>query len=438
MLWRCLLACGLAAALVHVASAQRRDLAEPAMRSDDPAAEGASSPKASEQKWRVPSRGAPAGTTARNETIPSATPPSSGPAPGAAPRQPVARASRLDKTHMPDDAGQELWEYDITPYTARVTSTKQPEQAVCDWILRETGYEAWHRDSFAFLHASRNRLLVYHTPQMQAVVQDMVDRFVNTEAESYAFSMRVVTLESPDWRAIAHRMLRPIAAQTPGVQAWLLHKEDAALLLAQVSKRSDFVEHSTPHMLINNGQSAQVNKTRSRNYIKDVILRANTWPGYEPVTGQIDEGFKLEFHPLLSLDGKVIDAILKCEIDQVEKLVPVNIDVSTAAARQQQRIEVPQAIAARLHERFHWPADQVLLISLGVVPTPVPPSPGVWGVKVPLLSTGNRADLLVFVKSEGKVAAGASALPATAAQPGVLPASKYQNRYKPPIGPLLR
>ena len=27
-------------------------------------------------------------------------------------------------------------------------------------------------------------------------------------------------------------MLRPVAAQTPGVQAWLLAKEDAALLLA--------------------------------------------------------------------------------------------------------------------------------------------------------------------------------------------------------------
>ena len=121
----------------------------------------------------------------------------------------------------------------------------------------------------------------------------------------------------------------------------------------------------------------------------------------EPQTASLDEGFKLEFHPLLSLDGRVIDAILKCEIDQVEKLVPVDLDVSTTVARQTQRIEVPQAISARLHERFHWPSDQVLLISLGVVPTPVPQASGV--IKVPLLSPGSRADLLVFIKSEGKV-----------------------------------
>jgi hypothetical protein len=226
--------------------------------------------------------------------------------------------------------------------------------------------------------------------------------------------MRVITVPKPDWRVKAHRMLRPLSVQSPGVQAWLMHREDSALMLNELLKRYGVQEHSTPHLLVNNGQSAIVAKTRARNYIKDVILRANQFPGYEPQTAQLDEGFKLEFHPLLSLDGKVIDAILKCEIDQVEKLVPVDIDVSTAVSRQQQRIEVPQAISARLHERFHWPADQVLLISLGVVPTPVPQVSGV--LNVPLLSSSSRADLLVFIKSEGKVSGQPGSAP-----PGVAP-----------------
>ena len=45
---------------------------------------------------------------------------------------------------LPNDHGQVWREYDITPYTVRNTTTSHPEQAIVDWILRETGYEAWH------------------------------------------------------------------------------------------------------------------------------------------------------------------------------------------------------------------------------------------------------------------------------------------------------
>ena len=402
----------------QVAAAQaRRDTAtlaaEPAASDsgDAPASSGGA-------RWRTPNR--------RSNSSADTASSANSPAPLRSiapdnPRAPIARATKLDAGAMPSDAGQELWRYDISPYTARVTSTVRPEQAVRDWILRETGYEAWHGEPFSALSAERNSITVYATPQMQATVQDMVDRFVNTEAESYAFSMRVITVPSPDWRVKAHRMLRPLSVQSPGVQAWLMHREDSALMLNELLKRYGVQEHSTPHLLVNNGQSTVVAKTRSRNYIKDVVLRANAFPGYEPQTAQLDEGFKLEFHPLLSLDGKVIDAILKCEIDQVEKLLPVDLDVSTNVARQTQRIEVPQAISARLHERFHWPADQVLVISLGVVPTPVPQASGV--IKVPLLSPATRADLLVFIKSEGKVSAQGGALPAGAT------ANQFRNRY---------
>src|SRR3990172_10285840 len=101
---------------------------------------------------------------------------------------------------------------------------------------------------------------------------------------------------------------------------------------------------------------------------------------------QFDEGLKLEFNPLLSLDGKVVDAVVRCEVDLVEKLIPVMIDVpTTVAPRQRQRIDVPQPISSRLHERFRWPIDQVLLISLGVGPAPVAPNGIPIGVSVPLI-----------------------------------------------------
>ena len=176
-------------------------------------------------------------------------------------------------------------------------------------------------------------------------------------------------------------------------------------------------------MLVNNGQSKQISATQTRNYLKDVILKADPWPGFEPQMAQFDEGFKLEFNPLLSLDGRVVDAVLKCEVDQVEKMVPVMIDVPTSVApRQRQQIEVPQPISSRMHERFRWPADQILLVSLGVGPAPVPTPQGT--LKVPLLSSTGRADMLLFVESRGKVG-----VQATALQPGQREANAYHNRY---------
>ncbi len=54
-------------------------------------------------------------------------------------RESMSRGSRKPRPRRPNEAGQVWREYDITPYTARVTSTNRPEQAIIDWVLRETG-----------------------------------------------------------------------------------------------------------------------------------------------------------------------------------------------------------------------------------------------------------------------------------------------------------
>ena len=396
-------------------------------------------------KWRVPgtnrpvndANNAPGGNLApvQSQALQGGTP---GSVPGtiqqpiqplsaAAARGPIARVTPGSGT-LPNDAGQEWRDYDISPYTARVTSTNRPEQAIRDWILRETGYEAWHGDTVALLCGDHRTLHVYHTPQMHTIVQEMVDRFVNTEAESHAFGMRVITVGSPNWRGKAHPMLRPVAAQTPGVQAWLLVKEDASLLLNDLSRRNDFQEHSTPHLVVNNGQSTVVAKTRARNYVRDVLRNTAAFPGFDPQMGQLDEGFKFEFHPLLSLDGNVIDAVLKCDVDQIEKMISVSIPMPTTVSRTQTtKIEVPQLSSSRMHERFRWPVDQVLVISLGVGPAPVPQSPGT--LSVPLLSGSSRTELLVFVESRGKLSAQSAAAAATTTAQPRSAAAKYPGRY---------
>ena len=187
---------------------------------------------------------------------------------------------------LPNQHGQVWREYDISPYTARVATTTRPEQAIVDWILRETGYEAWHSEPLGILNATRRTLYVYHTPEMQAAVADLVDRFVSSEAETCTFGLRVVTVNHPNWRAKAHRLMRPVPVQTPGVKAWLLQKEDAAVLMAELRRRSDYREHSSPHLTVNNGQSTVVSAMRGRSYVQDVIRRNDVWPGFEAEMGQ--------------------------------------------------------------------------------------------------------------------------------------------------------
>jgi hypothetical protein len=176
---------------------------------------------------------------------------------------------------------------------------------------------------------------------------------------------------------------------------------------------------------VNSGQSTTVTATRPRNYVRNVVTRPGTWPGFEPELAQIDEGFSLEFSPLLAIDGKTVDAVIKCNVDQVEKMIPIMLDVpSSVAQRQRTKIEVPQMNSCRLHERFRWPNDQVLLISLGVVASPAPKSTNPLNLALPL-GNGPRSDLLVFVENRGKQAAVA----ATAGQSNVREANNYRGRY---------
>lgn len=362
------------------------------------------------------------------------------PVPGAPPAAPVATTTAPGTTRaqvskgsgaLPQDHGQVWREYDIRPYTNRVTSTARPEQAIVDWILRETGYEAWHSDPVGLLSANHDTLRVYHTPEMQTVVADIADRFVNQAASAYAFTLRVATVGNPNWRAKALTMMTPIPVQSPGVQGWLLAKENARLLIADLSRRSDYREYNSTQQLVNNGQSIVISTMRQRNYIRGAAVTQTAWPGYQPEMGTLEEGFSLEFSPLLSLDLASADAVVKLRLNQVEKLLPVKLDLpTTVAPNQHVQIDVPQMTSSNLHERFRWPTDKVLLLSLGVVAAPAqtrdnPISDAVTDA-VPILKGPPRADALLFVESAGIVAPSAEPVTARAA---TLPQQSFQGRY---------
>lgn len=310
-----------------------------------------------------------------------------------------------DNKTLPNDHGQVWKQYDISVYTEQVKGAENPQQAIVDWILRETGTEVWFTSPLGLLNANRETLSVYHTPEMQRVVAEMVGRFVNGTQDPHALSLKLVSVNSPNWRSNYMRRLRPINVQTPSIEAWLISKEDAALLLAELRRRSDFREYSSTNVVFHNGQTHKLAQRRPRNYVRSYRSRKqkNIWTGYDIDWRQFQEGFTVEISPLLSQDERTIDTVIKCEIDQVEKMIPVGVNLPGFTGQMQRaEIQVPQIVSWRLHERFRWPTSQVLLLSCGVVASPGPERGSTFGFPNPFAAAGRRANALMFVESLGK------------------------------------
>jgi hypothetical protein len=307
---------------------------------------------------------------------------------------------------LPNDYGQVWREYDISPYTAR-TDQPKVEQTIVDWVLRETGTELWFSEPLGILCADRRSLRVYHTPEVQRVVEDVVARFVEIPPDSNALGLRVVTISTPNWRARALPLMKPVDVQSPGVDAWLLTRENASLLLADLQRRADFREIGSPNLQVQHAQTQLLTRTRPRQYARTLRLRSDIYPGYEIVPGQLDEGYTLQVSPLMSLDGSTVDAVIKCSVDQVEKMVPVSVDVPAGGQTQRAQLQVPQLVSWRLHERFRWPADQVLLLSCGLVASPTPDAAAAaapLGLSMPMFGGSPRSDALLFVDCRGRAA----------------------------------
>lgn len=354
----------------------------------------------------------------RQSAQPQATQSPVTPTPGG--RVTRAQVSKGDGT-LPNEHGQIWRRYNITPYTMRVEAAEKPEQAIVDWVLRETGYEAWHGTPFAILSANREELTVYHTPQMHAIVADIVDRFINTDAGRHSFGLRIITIKSPNWRTRALPLMTPIPVESPGVQGWIIAREDAALLLSELRRRTDYREHNPPHQMVLNGQSVVVSSMRPISYTKGVIQTQQAWPGYQPEMGKFDVGFSLQFSPLLSMDTHSTDAVIKLKLAQLEKMLPVQLEVpSQIAPNQSTQIDVPQMTMVQIHERFRWPTDQILLLSMGVVAAPGPEKPNPLVDVLQLPKQAPRADALLMIESRGPVAPeapGESRTPLTASRP---------------------
>ena len=278
----------------------------------------------------------------------------------------------IGRKELPANNGQQWVEYDIRPYTQNLKNVERPQQVIIDWIIRETGTDVWFNEPMGILNADRSTLSVYHNAEMQKKVAQIYEKFVNGQTEPQVFGLRLITIGNPNWRTKSTGLMKSAPVETPGVQAWLMPKENAAIFLAQLRTRIDVRELQAVNISMVNGQTQSLEQLRSRNYLREYQPNtASTWPPYTPVSDEIQEGYKLQVSPLMSLDGRSVDLMLKCEIDQVERLNNVSVDLPMPMSQPQSvQVEVPQLVSWRLHERFRWPSDQVLLLSCGVVAAP--------------------------------------------------------------------
>jgi hypothetical protein len=179
------------------------------------------------------------------------------------------------------------------------------------------------------------------------------------------------------------------------VQAWILSREEAAMLVGMLRRRSDCAELPTGPVLAANGLPAVLSGGRSRPYVRDFAPRADAFPGWQPLGATCDEGLSLDVQPLISRDGTAVEAVLRCRIDQIERMAPVGMTPPAADGRRVP-IEVPQMSAVRIGERFRWPANSTLLIGLGLVPWPVPGQNKAGSPA--LFSDAKRTDVVVVVE----------------------------------------
>ena len=272
---------------------------------------------------------------------------------------------------LPNAAGQVWREYDITPYTSELPDIERPQQAIIDWIVKETGTRLWFTEPMGMLSADRKRVIVYHTPEIQRVVKSILDRFNRTRAQAQVFEINLCTVDKPNWRSTAYAMLQPVEVRSPGIEAWLISKENAAILQGQLNRRADFKNHSGGRVAGPDGQTFVLEKSTPVSFVQALEWTPNQYPNYQPKTETINEGYRLALSCLTSLDNRTIEAIIDCDVDQVEKLTPVKVDLpAPGGALTQLDLNVPQLVSWRLNERVRWPADQVLMLSCGIVASP--------------------------------------------------------------------
>ena len=293
---------------------------------------------------------------------------------------------------IPNDRGQIWKQYDISQYTSKFPGMSNPESAVMDWILMETGFEIWHSEIPAMLNVTRTSVNIYHVPSVQVSVENLIQDFINSDPLAHQFRVRIFTVNMPYWRQKIGNRLTPIPSFSMGSQAWTVAPEEIKAVLEILQKTPGFVNHASDVANIPNGQSMQLNWIRTRNYVRNFFVRSGIQQKDEAL---LDDGFSFELMPLLRMNGSTIDAQIKFQINHLDRWIPMNIDVHGNSSRITEKINVPIVGQFRFRERYQWNREYALLVSPGLTPPLTSTGETPSGA---LLNTTQRVETLILIE----------------------------------------
>jgi hypothetical protein len=338
-------------------------------------------------KWRESSRDAEASTTSEEvrPRVPRSTrfTDEEGDSNGGR-RSPVDGADELSADppgfSLPSygNSGQVWRDYNLAPYTNRLATLAHPEQAVVEWILRQTGPETWHGEDIAVLSATRGRLRVFHRGEVQDQVSEIVERFTRPVQAQVSLRVQFATTTDLNWRSGLIHLLKPVAYGSEGQQVWLIAPEDAALIRNRLPPDRS-VAPLSQHISAKNGQETAVESGRSVTYISGLDLAGGTYLAYQPVVGRLQEGIKLILIPLWTADGSALDVVVKLTTRAVQKLHHAQGAAPLSSGNQETVMQVPEAVATTFDQTLRWPTSQVLLISAGIQPQNLTARRGAFG-----------------------------------------------------------
>ncbi len=296
---------------------------------------------------------------------------------------------------IPNQHGQIWKQYDISGYTGRFPQASQPEKTITDWILMETGFEAWHSEVPAMLNVTRNTVNVYHTPEIHVQVESVIQRFVGINPVEQQFRVHIFTVSSPYWRQKLGNRLIPIPSFSMGSQAWMVPPEDMQALLELLRGWSGYVNHASEAKAVPNGQRLELNWVRTRNYARNFFMSPGTGKAPEAENVLLDDGFSFEFMPLLGMDGATLDAQIKFQVNHLDRFLSMSITPAGASERSSEKIEVPMIGQFRFRERYRWNAENALLVSPGLTP---PLTSSGEGSGMNLFNSTSRVETLILVE----------------------------------------
>lgn len=308
--------------------------------------------------------------------------------------------------------GGKDWDvFDITGYTSRFQAGATPENGVQEWILRKTGDAFLPGGDVARLVVTPQQVKVYHSPEVQAAVQDVLGRFLYYTPGQFRCRVQIIQTKDQDWRRDIVNRLQSISTPT-GPNAWLISRNGASEFLGAVISEADGTILTNEEFVVANGQGALVRwaseQTRadSRN--------GSNYAARGPAENPEFDGVELRFSPLIDVDAATVEVDVNA---LVRRVVPPKENAFSGS-----RHETADVTNRENRNLYKIPPQKLLMLSLGQVTR--------FDTKKGLFQREKRGEILVFVDftPEGNHSVGGVPI---ATAPEITPRPVVQTTSKP-------